>query len=298
MPFKPEHFIDAMVQAARSHLPSDLSGAARAVGGVQKQTAGKALIKMFADASRPETPQSHPEDWERFRSYARDDVASMRDVFFATMPLTRREWREYHAVEAINHRGVPVDMAFVRQAVKLSALLTETSNADIARLTEGKVRTVNQSAALLDWIRYELRALPEVDRILTREVDLVEDEDGEEVAVAKMSLGRSHVEELIAYLVRLDDEKGLTDCRVAGVAGAGSAALRGLGHAQEVQEDRGARGGRRAGSRAVCVWRGRRNRPHERARVPAAELGPRHHRVAAGRSSGDRDGDGAGGDVL
>jgi DNA polymerase bacteriophage-type len=215
MPFKPEHFIDAMVQAARSHLPSDLAGAAKAIGLTQKQAAGKALIKMFADASRPETPQSHPEEWEQFRSYARDDVASMRDVFFATMPLTRREWREYHAVEAINHRGVPVDMAFVRQAVKLSALLTETSNADIARLTEGKVRTVNQSAALLDWIRYSLRALPEVDRILTREVDLVEDEDGEERAVAKMSLGRSHVEELIAYLVRLDDEKGLTDAEWA-----------------------------------------------------------------------------------
>jgi DNA polymerase bacteriophage-type len=215
MPFKPEHFIDAMVQAARSHLPSDLAGAAKAIGLAQKQAAGKALIKQFADASRPETPQSHPAEWAQFRSYARDDVAAMRDVFFATMPLTRREWREYHAVEAINHRGVPVDMSFVRQAVKLSALLTETSNADIVRLTGGKVRTVNQSAALLDWIRYELRALPEVDRILTREVDLVEDEDGEEVAVAKMSLGRSHVEELIAYLVRLDDEQGLSDAEYA-----------------------------------------------------------------------------------
>jgi DNA polymerase bacteriophage-type len=213
--YRPEYGIDAMVQAMRSHLPSDLAGAAKAIGLTQKQAAGKALIKQFADASRPETPQSHPEDWERFRSYARDDVAAMRDVFFATMPLTRREWREAWAVDAINHRGVPVDRAFVRQAVKLSALLTETSNADIARLTEGKVRTVNQSAALLDWIRYELRALPEVDRILTREVDLIEDEDGEERAVAKMSLGRSHVEELIAYLVRLDEEQGLTDAEYA-----------------------------------------------------------------------------------
>ena len=213
--FKVEYLIDSMVQAARSHLPPDLAGAARHIGLTQKQTAGKALIKMFADASRPETPASHPEDWAQFRSYARDDVAAMRDVFMATMPLSRREWREYHAVEAINHRGVPVDMPFVRQAVQLSALLTETSNADILRLTEGKVRTVNQSAALLDWIRYELRALPEVDRILTREVDLVEDEDGEERAVAKMSLGRSHVEELIAYLVRLDDEQGLTDAEWA-----------------------------------------------------------------------------------
>jgi DNA polymerase bacteriophage-type len=209
--FRVEWMIDSMVQAARSHLPADLAGAAKAIGLTQKQTAGKALIKMFADASRPETPASHPAEWDQFRSYARDDVAAMRDVFFATMPLTRREWREYWAVEAINHRGVPVDVEFVRQAVGLSEKLTETSNADIARLTKGKVRTVNQSAALLDWLRYTLRALPEVDRILTREIDLETDEDGEEHAVAKMSLGRSHVEELIAYLGRVDAETGLTD---------------------------------------------------------------------------------------
>lgn len=209
--FRVEWMIDSMVQATRSHLPADLAGAARAVGLTQKQASGKALIKLFADEAGTATPQSHPVEWEQFRSYARDDVAATRDVFQATMPLSRREWREYWAVETINHRGVPVDVPFVRQAVKLSALLTETSNADIARLTKGRVRTVNQSAALLDWIRYTLRALPEVDRILTREVDLVEDDDGEEHAVAKLSLGRSHVEELIAYLLRTDEERGLTD---------------------------------------------------------------------------------------
>jgi len=211
MHMKPEYFIDAMIQALRSHLPADLKGAAKAIGLTQKQDAGKALIKLFAVEGNGVTPQSHPEEWAAFRSYARDDVAAMRDVFFATMPLSRREWREYWAVESINHRGAPVDVPFIRQAANLSLRLTETANADILRLTEGKVRTVNQSAALLDWIRYELRALPEVDRILTREVDLVEDEDGEQHTVAKLSLGRSHVEELIAYLERLNIEQGLTD---------------------------------------------------------------------------------------
>jgi DNA polymerase len=209
--FQVEWLIDSMAQAMRSHLPADLSGAARAIGGAQKQTSGKALIKMFADESRPETPQSHPVEWEQFRSYARDDVAAMRDIFRATLPLSRREWQEYWAVERLNHRGVPVDVPFVRRASELSVRLTETANADILRLTSGQVRTVNQSAALLAWLRYELRHLPEVDRILTREVDLIEDEDGEPQAVAKMSLGRSHVEELIAYLDRMDTERGLTD---------------------------------------------------------------------------------------
>lgn len=209
--FRSEWMIDAMIQAMVSHLPPDLKSAARAVGLTQKQDAGKRLIKLFSDEAGEATPQSHPEDWQMFRDYARDDVAATRDIFFATMPLPRRSWQEFWSVEKINARGVPVDVEFVKQAVTLSEKLTATSNADILRLTGGKVRTVNQSAALLDWIRYELRALPEVDRILTREVDLVEDEEGEQVAVAKHSLGRSHVEELIAYLERVDEDQGLTD---------------------------------------------------------------------------------------
>jgi DNA polymerase len=209
--YRVEYGIDAMVQAMRSHLPADLKGAAKAVGLTQKQDAGKALIRLFADEAGTATPQSHPEEWAQFRSYARDDVAATRDVFLATLPLSRREWEEYWAVERINHRGAPIDVAFVRQATTLSERLTATSNADILRLTGGAVQSVNQSAAQLAWLRLTLQHLPEVDRILTREVDLVEDDEGEQHAVAKLSLGRSHVEELIAYLSRMDEEVGLTD---------------------------------------------------------------------------------------
>ena len=112
--FRVEWMIDSMVQGMRSHLPADLAGAARAIGLTQKQASGKALIKMFAVEGNEYSPQSHPEEWAQFRSYARDDVAAMRDVFFATMPLSRRMWEEYWASERINHRGVPVDLDFVR----------------------------------------------------------------------------------------------------------------------------------------------------------------------------------------
>ena len=211
MDVKPEWLIDSMVQATRSHLPPDLAGAAKAIGLTQKQSEGKKLIKMFADESREETPQSHPEEWERFRSYARDDVASMRDVFRATMPLSRREWKEYWASERINHRGVPVDVDFVEGAADLAARLTKQSNADIKRLTGGVIHSVNQHAALLDWVRMRLQHLPEVDRILTREIVLEAGDDGEDVAVAKHSLERTRVEELLAYLGRMDEDQGLTD---------------------------------------------------------------------------------------
>ena len=153
MDVKPEWLIDSMVQASRSHLPADLAGAAKAIGLTQKQASGKALIKLFAVAGNGVTPQTHPEEWAQFRSYAHDDVAAMRDVFFATMPLSRRMWREYWASERINHRGFPVDLAFVRGAAALAARLAKTANADIARLTGGKITTVRQNKALLDWIR-------------------------------------------------------------------------------------------------------------------------------------------------
>jgi hypothetical protein len=211
MQTKPEWFIDSMVQATRSHLPADLKGAAKAIGLTQKQDAGKALIKLFAVEGNGVTPQSHPEEWAAFRSYARDDVAAMRDVFFATMPLSRRMWEEYWTSERINHRGVAVDLPFVRGAAALAKKLTETANADIEALTGGAIRTVNQHAAILDWVRYELRHLPEVDRILTSEFEMEEDEDGERVSVAKYSLGRKLVEALMAYLKNLNETEGLTD---------------------------------------------------------------------------------------
>jgi hypothetical protein len=196
--FRVEWLIDSMAQAMRSHLPADLAGAAKAIGLTQKQASGKALIKLFADEAGTDTPQSHPVEWQQFRDYARDDVAAMRDVFLATMPLSRRMWEEYWVSERINHRGVAVDIPFVRGAAALAARLTATANADIAKLTGDRIKTVGQNKAILEWVRYELRHLPEVDRILTSEFDMEEDEDGERVSVAKYSLGRKLVEALMA----------------------------------------------------------------------------------------------------
>jgi DNA polymerase len=209
--FRVEWMIDSMAQALRSHLPADLAGAAKAVGLTQKQASGKALIRLFAVEGNGVTPQSHPVEWAQFREYARDDVAAMRDVFFATMPLHRRMWEEFWASERINHRGVAVDLPFVRGAAALATRLMATANADVERLTRGAIKTVRQNAALLGWIRTRLSHLPEVDRILTREFEIVEDDEGERESVPKYSLGREIVEALMAYLEKLDEAEGLTD---------------------------------------------------------------------------------------
>jgi DNA polymerase len=210
----PSWFIDTMVQFTRSHLPADLMGASL-VAKVKavKHSDGKRLIEMFAVEGSPHTPQSDPEDWQRFLAYARDDVNAMREIFWGTMPLPRRTWEEYWVSERINHRGIPMDEKFVRGAAVLAAFAADKANGDITRLTgDADINKVTQAARLIEWVREKLVMLPEVDRILTREFLEEPGEDGEDVRqVPKYSLERTRAEELIVYLERMDEEQGLTD---------------------------------------------------------------------------------------
>ena len=210
---RPEWLLDAMVQATRSHLPGDLFGASQvAKVKAMKHADGKRLIKKFAVADSPHTPQTDPEDWAAFRAYARDDINSMREIFWGTMPLSRRMWEEYWASERINHRGLPLDVPFVEAAARLADFASARANDDVKRLSGGVISTVNQAAVMTDWVRDKLWHIPDVDRILTREVLEEPTEDGEDVRqVPKYSLERNRVEELIALLERRDQEMGLTD---------------------------------------------------------------------------------------
>jgi DNA polymerase bacteriophage-type len=81
----PERVIDPMVQAGVSNLPTDLESASRALGGAGKQKDGKRLIKLFCVEGA--APSDHPEEWQRFLAYARQDVEAMRDVYRRTRPL-------------------------------------------------------------------------------------------------------------------------------------------------------------------------------------------------------------------
>lgn len=210
---KIEWWIDAMAQAVKSHLPPDLLRSSRLVAGTDfvKDTEGKRLIKLFARHDGG-TPETHPDDWAHFRQYAIDDVGSSRGVFDATMPLSRLEWEEYWASERINDRGLPVDVDFVRQAGELAKHSLSLANQQVIELSGGDLYSVNQNEAMLAWVLNKLRGKSEVESILTREINLVPSEDGDDVVKeAKMSLSRDRVEQLIAYLERVDDEAGLTD---------------------------------------------------------------------------------------
>ena len=133
----PERVIDPMIQAGVANLPTDLESASRALGGEGKQKDGKALIRLFCIEGA--APADHPEEWQRFLAYARQDVEAMRDVYRKTRPLPLAEWREYWAFEHINRRGVVLDMPFVRRAAALAAEDAVASGRRLNELTGGTV---------------------------------------------------------------------------------------------------------------------------------------------------------------
>ena len=199
---KPEHIIDVMAQAVASGLPPDLAKASETVGHDLKVGDGKDLIKLFCTPGGLKgvtgTPQSHPLEWFRFVNvYAVGDIAAMRSVFKATRQLSLAEWKEYWSMEAVNERGVGIDLAFATAAAKLAAEDKVRSRAELTDLTHGAVTSVDQVAKMVAWLMPHLPT--EGQAILTKREEEV-DEEGVVTKPAKYQLTRKRIERLLAFL--------------------------------------------------------------------------------------------------
>lgn len=209
---RPEHFLDAMAQGVRSHLPPDLAGAGRLTNcEIQKRPEGKRLIQTFCVPPFA-APSDHPDEWDAFCLYAEDDVAPLREIWRATMPLSVMEWQQYWASERVNDAGMPVDSEFAAAASAMAEVNADRASADIKRLTDGAIYSVNQHEALCKWVVDRLKHMPEAKAIMLREVVEEQEEEGDGVVrLETYSLERSRVEDLIAYLERVAEERGLSE---------------------------------------------------------------------------------------
>jgi DNA polymerase len=192
----PERVIDPMIQAGVSNLPTDLQSASRYLGGGGKQADGKKLIKLFSVEGA--SPGEHPEEWERFLSYARQDIEAMRDVYRRTRPLPRGEWEQYWAFEHVNRRGVAVDLPFVQRAAALAAEDAIAIGRRLDEFTEGAVTKVTQAKRIATWLCDQLPDAAMREALICG-VD--EDDDEEDEAESpELSLKRERVERLLAML--------------------------------------------------------------------------------------------------
>lgn len=135
-----EQWDDTMVQALSHALPASLDELGRVLGlpqDQQKLDEGKKLINRFCKPAPRNhkadryTRHTHPEEWERFKEYARMDIVAMRECR-RRMPTwnwdetARAEW---HLDQHINDRGFKVDrelaIAGARAAEEEKARLAE-----------------------------------------------------------------------------------------------------------------------------------------------------------------------------
>ena len=196
----PERVIDAMIQASVANLPTDLESASRALGGAGKQKDGKKLIKLFCVEGA--NPSDHPEEWQRFLAYARQDVEAMRDVYRRTRPLPREEWHEYWAFEHVNRRGVTIAVPFVLRAAALAVEDAVAIGRRLNELTNGVVTRVTQAQRLAAWMFDQLPDA-EMRAVLIWGVpanDDGDDDDEDQAESPEFSLTRDRVARVLAML--------------------------------------------------------------------------------------------------
>lgn len=207
---EPDNIIDVMAQAVASNLPAKLDGASKAITGRGKQDDGKALINLFCSANGA-TPAERPEEWQRFLSYGIRDTAEMRDVWQATRPLPFEEWEDYWVSEKINCRGVRIDLELAERAAAMADAEAIRLNKLLAKWTNGRITSVNQTKVIAEWI-YDLLEYSEARMILMKEYDenkAVDDDDLEgDFKSVKLSIAKDRIEALLAFFEALEEKNG------------------------------------------------------------------------------------------
>ena len=161
----PEWWTDTMALAAEYGYPSSLDGFAKAVGAAPKDTAGTRLISLFCKPNRQgkrNLPEDFPEEWEQFKQYCNQDVETMREA--AKRLPNGLAWpndveRDVYLVDqAINDRGIPVDMQMVAEAEAAAYANKGPDEQEFRELTG--VDNPNSNQQVMKWFREQGVSIP------------------------------------------------------------------------------------------------------------------------------------------
>jgi DNA polymerase bacteriophage-type len=151
---------DSMVQALCHGLPGALGDLCDILGVPQekaKDKDGRALIMLFCKPRpatsklRRATRDTHPAEWERFKSYAGLDIVAMREVL-RRLPAWNYPGRElalWQLDQQINDRGVCIDIDLAEAALAAVEVAQKGLAKRTQRMTGGEVQSATQRDALL-----------------------------------------------------------------------------------------------------------------------------------------------------
>ncbi|OCG25935.1 DNA polymerase I [Gilliamella sp. HK2] len=162
---KPERWRDSMVIAYAHSLKGgldDLCEIFKLETDKAKDKEGKALVQLFCKPRpktskiRRATSKTHPEEWEKFKHYAKQDIVSMREVVKKmpnwNMQDGSAELEFWHLDQRINDRGVCIDVDLATKAVECINSEQQRLADETHEMTHGEVQTATQRDAMLKHI--------------------------------------------------------------------------------------------------------------------------------------------------
>jgi DNA polymerase len=215
----------------------------------QKMEDGKRLMKMFSMPQKVTKNQPHrwrnrrtdPVDWSKYGAYCRQDVIAEREIVNELLkyPVPDREWEMYALDQVINDAGIPIDKAFVVNAIRLADKRKAVLTARMQELTD--LANPGSVTQLLPWLKE--RGYPYDDlRKDTVKITLNRDEDSQDdvtltplcrkVLKLRQQQSRTSVRKYNAILQRLSPDNRIRHILQYGGA---SRTLRWAGRAMQPQ---------------------------------------------------------------
>lgn len=154
----------AMALALSHALPAGLEKLGEVLGlhqDFQKIKDGKRLVMKFCRPKKQKdgslkwhTPETDPEDWQKYKEYCVTDTASMRAAAkkIPRWNYTGGELDLWFMDQTINSRGMYIDLDFVNSAVEMITGSQKILAAKTHELTEGEVEKASQRDAMLQHI--------------------------------------------------------------------------------------------------------------------------------------------------
>jgi DNA polymerase len=157
---KLEQWRCTMVQCYAMALPGGLGNAADAVNlGIAKDDAGHRLMMQMCKPRKmlPSGPVwwDVPEKIERLIAYCLNDVNVERELHKRLRPLSTSELALWHLDQAVNDRGVYVDVPLCEAAKTVVAATTGRLDAEMREVTEGFVSRCSTRNQLVQWTRLQ-----------------------------------------------------------------------------------------------------------------------------------------------
>ena len=204
----PESWHCTMVWAAYMGLPLSLAAVGSVLGlEEQKMSEGKSLIRYFCtpctatktNGGRVRNLPCHaPDKWAMFKVYNKRDVKVEMAIQhrLAKFPVPNFLWDEYHLDQAINDRGIRIDMAFVDNAIAIDARSRDELSGRMKQLTG--LDNPNSVQQMKGWLSQHGAETDSLDKMAVLELLKNASSELAEVLSLRQQLAKSSVKKYIA----------------------------------------------------------------------------------------------------